>query len=48
MRLRPFGLYCNACLASVRVAATFSCTVLFPLLYSLLPFFSNTLILFFI
>ena len=36
------------CPSSVRVVATFPGTVLFPLLYSVLPFFSpNTLILFF-
>ena len=32
------------CPSSVRVVATFSGTVLFPLLCSVLPFFPNTLI----
>jgi len=35
------------CPSSVRVVATFPCTVLFPLLYSVLLFFPNTLMLFF-
>jgi len=35
------------CPSSVCVVATFPGTVLFPLLYSVLPFFPNTLILFF-
>jgi len=41
-----FGLYCSACLVvclcpfSVHVVATFSGTVLFPLLCSVLPFFA--------
>jgi len=54
MFLRPFGLYHNVvlvfclCPSSVRVEATFSGTLLFPLLCSVLPFFPNTLILFFI
>ena len=45
MFLRPFGLYCSVCLvvclcpSSVHVVATFSGTVLFPLLCSVLPFF---------
>jgi len=41
MFLRPFGLYCRACfgILFVRVVATFPGTVLFPLLYSVLPFF---------
>ena len=44
MFLRPFGLYCSACFgslfpSSVHVVATFSLTVLFPLLCSVLPFF---------
>jgi len=44
MFLRPFALYCNACFgilcpSSVRVVATFSGTVLQPLLRSVLPFF---------
>ena len=43
MFLRPFGSYC-ACFgslypSSVHVVATFSGTVLFPLLCSVLPFF---------
>jgi hypothetical protein len=43
--LRPFGLYCSACLgtclcpSSVCVVATLTGTVLFPLLYSVLLFF---------
>jgi len=49
-----FGLYCSDCFgiylcpSSARVVATFPGTVLFPLLCSVLPFFSNTLILFII
>jgi hypothetical protein len=44
-----FGLYCSACFgilfcpSSVRVLVTFSGTVLFPLLCSLLPFVNGTL-----
>ena len=45
MFLRPFGLYCSACFgrlcqSSVHVVATFSGTLLFPLLCSVLPFFA--------
>ena len=48
-----FSLYCSACFgslcrSSVRVVATFSGTLLFPLLCSVLPYLLNTLILFFI
>ena len=44
MFFRPFGLYCSACFgclcpSSVHVVATFSGTVLFLLLCSVLPFF---------
>jgi len=50
MFLLPFGLYYSACFgslcpSSVHVVATFSGTVLFPLLCSVLPFWPNTLIL---
>jgi len=46
MFLRPFGLYCSACYgslcpSSVNVVATFSGTVLLPLLCSVLPFFTQ-------
>jgi len=48
-----FGLYCSACFgslclfpSSVGVVATFSGTVLFPLLCSVLPYLPNTLIFF--
>ena len=43
MFLRPFGLYCSACFgsrlcpSSVHIAATYSGTVLFPLLRRLWP-----------
>ena len=52
MFLPSFGLYCVACFgslcpSSVHVEATFSGTVLFILLCYVLPFLSNTLILFF-
>ena len=47
MFLRAVGLYCNACFGSLFVSmfctfvATFSGTVLFPLLCSVLPFFAQ-------